>query len=293
MMARKRPSGETATCSRRVSGGAVTGKTIGPWLWAAGLSDRAANVAAAAAEAARRHEQGGAPRTTRTRRRDRRGPGQWRGARVLQVGQRVADVAQAFPRIALEAAGEQPSRRGRSRFGQRAPVHLGAQHPREHVAHRLAREEPPAGEHLVEHDAEGPDVGALVDGLAAGLLGRHVGGGAEDQAGGRAGVGEGRGVRQIGGRGVRAFPRLGEAEVEHFDLAVGRELDVGGLEVAVDDALLVRFLERRGDLRRDLARLGDGDRAALQALGEVLALDELQREQLRAEPSGSVTLSKP
>ena len=39
-----------------------------------------------------------------------------------------------------------------------------------------------AGEHLVEDDAEGPDVGALVDGLALRLLRRHVGGGADDHS---------------------------------------------------------------------------------------------------------------
>ena len=39
------------------------------------------------------------------------------------------------------------------------------------------------GEHLPEDDAEGPDVGALVDRLAARLLGAHVGRGAEDHPG--------------------------------------------------------------------------------------------------------------
>ena len=36
------------------------------------------------------------------------------------------------------------------------------------------------GEHLEQHRAERPDVGALVDGPAARLLGRHVGGRAEN-----------------------------------------------------------------------------------------------------------------
>ena len=53
---------------------------------------------------------------------------------------------------------------------------------RQHVRDVVARERAAAGEHLVEHDAEGPDVGALVDGLAARLLGRHVGRRAEDHA---------------------------------------------------------------------------------------------------------------
>jgi len=39
-----------------------------------------------------------------------------------------------------------------------------------------------AGDHLVEHDAERPDVGPLVDRLALGLFRRHVGRRAEDHA---------------------------------------------------------------------------------------------------------------
>ena len=49
-----------------------------------------------------------------------------------------------------------------------------------------------AHEHLVQHDAKGPDVGALIHGLAAGLLGRHVGGCAEDDAGKRSAAGKRR-----------------------------------------------------------------------------------------------------
>ena len=38
------------------------------------------------------------------------------------------------------------------------------------------------GQHLEQHDAERPDVGAAIDGLAARLLGRHVRGRPEDHA---------------------------------------------------------------------------------------------------------------
>ena len=93
--------------------------------------------------------------------------------------------------------------------------------------------------------------------------------------------------------GAGALPGLGEAEVEDLHLAVRRDLHVGGLQVAVDDALLVRLLERLGDLPRDRERLVDRDRPALQPLGEVLAGDELHGEEVADEPSASVALSKP
>ena len=63
--------------------------------------------------------------------------------------------------------------------------------------------------------------------------------------------------------GAAALERLGEAEVEHLHLAFGRDLDVGGLEIAVDDALVVRRFERLGNLPRDAERLDQRDRAAL------------------------------
>ena len=56
--------------------------------------------------------------------------------------------------------------------------------------------------------------------------------------------------------------RLRQAEVEHLHRAVGADLDVRRLEIAMDDALLVRRFERLGDLLRDRQRLGDGNRAA-------------------------------
>ena len=49
--------------------------------------------------------------------------------------------------------------------------------------------------------------------------------------------------------------RLGETEVEHLDRAVGSDLDVRGFQVAVNDALLVRGFERRGNLPCDGERL--------------------------------------
>ena len=73
--------------------------------------------------------------------------------------------------------------------------------------------------------------------------------------------------------------RLRQTEVEHLHRAVGADFDVRGLEIAMDDALLVRGFERVGDLARDRQRVGErrvGPRAMLRR--QILALDQLHHE---------------
>ena len=77
-------------------------------------------------------------------------------------------------------------------------------------------------------------------------------------------------------RGVAS--NLREPEVEDLDDAVGPDFDVRRLQVAVDDALLVRGLERVGDLPRDFEGFVGADRPAGDALGEILAFHELHHE---------------
>ena len=107
-----------------------------------------------------------------------------------------------------------------------------------------------AADHLVEDEPDGEDVG-LDAGLAGDeLLRRHVGDGAATR--GVGGPGEcGRHVLH-GERGVEvdvlALELAGEAKVEDLDEAAVGEHDVGGLEVAMEDAQVVRGGETVGDL---------------------------------------------
>ena len=59
---------------------------------------------------------------------------------------------------------------------------------------------------------------------------------------------------------VGGIQNLGDAEIEHLDRAVQSNLDVGRLEIAMNDALLVGRFERVGDLSGDFP--GPGRAAA-------------------------------
>src|SRR6185369_3202803 len=109
----------------------------------------------------------------------------------------------------------------------------------------------------------GPDVGALRDRLAARLLGSHVGRCAENRS-------RLRRSERYGGVGIRwrVRPHFGEPEVEYLHDAIGLDLDVGGLQVAMDDGDLMRAFERRPDLLRDFERLLQRERPFFDALGE-------------------------
>ena len=89
------------------------------------------------------------------------------------------------------------------------------------------------GQHLEQNHAERIDVGTVVDvRFALALLGRHVVGRSH----------HGTGARLVRGL-VVAQGQLGQAEIEHLHeirhVPLGDEEDVLGLEIAVDDAVLV------------------------------------------------------
>ena len=81
-----------------------------------------------------------------------------------------------------------------------------------------------------------------------------------------------------------SLQRLRQTEVEHLHRAVLRQLDVGGLQIAVDDAALVRGLERRGDLTRDRQRFVERNRALRDAVRQRRAVDQFEHQRALRQP---------
>jgi hypothetical protein len=136
--------------------------------------------------------------------------------------------------------------------------------------HRVRGDErrPPRDE-LVEDAAEGVQVGARVDGVAASLLRREVVRRADDRAG--------------AGRDAALVAELRDAEVEDLREVLARarlhQHDVARLHVAVDDARVVRLGERAEHLLPDLRGPRLVDRPPIpEHLREVLPRDVLHRE---------------
>jgi hypothetical protein len=104
-------------------------------------------------------------------------------------------------------------------------------------------------------------------GVAAGLLGTHVGQRAECHSGGR--------------QGGEAFVSggTGDAEISEQGLTPRHE-DVLGLDVAVNDAARVGVVERVADLAGDAGYLGEGERLlTLETSAQGLALDVRHHEE--------------
>ena len=164
-------------------------------------------------------------------------------------------LGQATADDALQVGG-----RFRIELAQRGRLHGGDLGER--LQRRLTAEGALAGHRLEGDAAEGEDVRPRVDRLAAGLLRRRVSGGADEHADARL-VGDQLGRRLAVGR---AQDELGQAEVEHFGVAVGRDHDVVRLEVAVDDAGLVRAGQGVADLDQDVEH-----RAEVAVAGDAVA----------------------
>ena len=122
-----------------------------------------------------------------------------RGLTGSKSDARLADVAQAVPGVAIETPPQQAAdacwRRLRAAPSQSISWRTTAASTSVTVSPSKSRRPVSISK---KHDAEGPDVGALVHGLAARLLGGHVGRGAEDDARSGSGVGEGGRLRQVG-----------------------------------------------------------------------------------------------
>ena len=126
----------------------------------------------------------------------------------------------------------------------------------------------PAGRHLVQHDAETPDVAAGVQVEAARLLRRHVARSADHHPRPRARFHIDHGRR-------RHARELGEPEVEDLRIAVGTHHDVLGLDVPMHQAAGMRRRQRTRHLDADVHDVAHRQGALPQAVPQRLALDEL------------------
>ncbi len=125
-----------------------------------------------------------------------------------------------------------------------------------------------SGEQRVDRRRQGVLVGAGIGARSAVLLGRRV---------------AGRQTARTGG-GLRLVELFGQAEVDQDRFPVWLKLDVGGLDVAMDDGRLARVqvgecvAQRVGPLQDLCHRRG----VALDTRVQVLALDEIHRQVLPA-----------
>ena len=147
----------------------------------------------------------------------------------------------------------------------------------DHRDGRVALKRPLARGHLIQDHAEGKDVGPMIERLALGLFGRHVGRGPDDSAVAGHVLG-GRKRRDAERRRLRLV-QLRQTEVENLDPVVGADHDVGRLEIPMRNPSGVsgrqRVRQRDGNLQQPLQR----ESVFRDDLLQRFALDELHRQE--------------
>ena len=202
----------------------------------------------------RQHDERHGGRGETTAPRKRRGPGQ-RGLRDGDAvpSHRLVDhrdhLVHRLPArggVGLQTPGdERVEPLGNRRIAQ-SQCRRRAPHPLHQFRDRRARAAvAAAGQHVVQNQPERVDVGALVDGLALRLFRRHVLDRADDGSGDRH-------------ADARARRRSRDAEVHDERAVFVIQHDVGGLEIAMDDAGLVCRGETGGNVPGDLEHSIEG-----------------------------------
>jgi len=174
---------------------------------------------------------------------------------VLEVDPNISDVTQTTSRVLLEATAQHTRETWRNRLRQRGPVRFSLEDGRQRVRHRRTGERGTPCEHFEQHAAKRPDVGAFVDVLTACLFRAHICRRADNHSLARFHL-------RDSGNGGRTALRVGavhlrETEVEHLHDAVAGDGDVRRLQVTMDDAALVRSIERGSNLPRHRCDLMD------------------------------------
>jgi len=130
------------------------------------------------------------------------------------------------------------------------------------------------GRHLVQHDAQRPDIAPGIGRLSLELLRRHVGQGADDLAGQLQRV---HGVR--GGLGkLRVADPGRQPEIEHLGAALRGDHNVAALEVAVDDPVVVRVGQGVRHLVPQAKHLVGSHPVAREPLAQRFTGDKLHRD---------------
>src|SRR5262249_22918799 len=93
-----------------------------------------------------------------------------------------------------------------------------------------------AAQEYVENDSQREQISASVDRMSGKLLRRHEGGG----------------TQHLSGDGEVGDGKFGNAKIGDLGVAVVGHDDVGRLDIAMDDALGVRVVQRLGDLPHQL-----------------------------------------
>jgi hypothetical protein len=235
------PSGDRAMAERK---GRALGTSSVRAIWLAGETSMSTRATARGGSCrARRHapsaERAAAATTTSAEATVRRQCHvSWSIARIFNRDAQASGIGPPAPRLLVQAMPQQRPDLWQCGRRQQAEAGFVPNDQGQCGGRTVSPEWDPAGEHFVQDAPQCPDVGGPRHRMSLRLLRRHVGGSANDSAS----------IYLVSGRRVAD---RGKAEVEYLDGAVFADLDVAGLEIAMNDSSLMSGVQRLGNLLRN------------------------------------------